>query len=209
MDTTGKTPDYAYQTSLGTCLGFQNLVYMYSKILIFQNTNDALPLYVTLSPWNENPIPSDMQQYLQPTANCQSNDYRIKALESSLTNGVSSTYDKGVKIFNWVRDNLIYSFYYNTENGAVNTYLNKEGNCVDHSHLLIALARAAKIPARYMHGTCTFTSGNVYGHVWAQLYINGKWYDADAISSRNTFGTINNWDENTVIMKGIYSELPF
>ena len=116
-----------------------------------------------------------MQQYLQPTANCQSDDYRIKALTSLLTSGVSSTYDKGVKIFNWVRDNLSYSFYYNTEYGAVNTYLNKEGNCVDHSHLLIALARAAKIPARYMHGTCTFTSGNVYGHVWAQLYINGKW----------------------------------
>jgi transglutaminase-like putative cysteine protease len=49
----------------------------------------------------------------------------------------------------------------------------------------------------------------VYGHVWAQLYINGKWYDADAISSKNSFGAINNWDENTVIMKGIYSELPF
>ncbi|MGZ7119401.1 MAG: right-handed parallel beta-helix repeat-containing protein, partial [Methanobacterium sp.] len=33
MDSTGKTPDYQYQTSLGTHLGFQNLVYMYSLIL--------------------------------------------------------------------------------------------------------------------------------------------------------------------------------
>jgi uncharacterized protein YpmS len=209
MDSNGIAPNYAYKTSIGTYLGFENLVYMYSKILNFQNSNNALPLYVTVSPWNNNPIPSDLQQYLQPTANCQSDDYRIKELTSSLTSGISSAYDKGVRIFNWVRDNLSYSFYYNTRYGAVDTYLNREGNCVDHSHLLIAMARTAEIPARYMHGTCTFTSGNVYGHVWAQFYVNGRWYEADAISSRNSLGTINNWNTNTAIMNGNYAELPF
>ena len=33
MDSSGKTPDFAYQTSLGTYLRFENLVYMYSMIL--------------------------------------------------------------------------------------------------------------------------------------------------------------------------------
>jgi transglutaminase-like putative cysteine protease len=179
--------------------------------LNFENVNGVLPRYVSVVPLNKNTesIPSDLQKYLQETANCQVNDYRIKALASSLTNGVSSTYDKGVRIFNWVRDNLSYSFYYNTRYGAVDTYLNREGNCVDHSHLLIAMARSAGIPARYMHGTCTFTSGNVYGHVWAQFYVNGRWYEADAISSRNSLGTINNWNTNTAIMNGNYAELPF
>lgn len=210
IDSGGVAPNYI-TSSLGD-IRYESAIYMYSKILNFYVGNDRLPSYVEVNPWNSNSppdIPPELQQYLQPTANCQVNDSRIKSLTSSLTSGISSTYDKGVKIFNWVRDNLSYSFYYNTKYGAVDTYLNRQGNCVDHSHLLIALSRAAGIPARYMHGKCTFTSGNVYGHVWAQLYINGRWYDADAISSKNTFGVINNWNKNTAIMKGNYASLPF
>ena len=33
MDSSGKTPDFAYGTSLGTFLRFENLVYMYTMIL--------------------------------------------------------------------------------------------------------------------------------------------------------------------------------
>jgi transglutaminase-like putative cysteine protease len=207
IDSNGVAPNFA-TSSLGN-IGYESTIYMYVKILSFYSSNSRLPSYVSMSTWKETTVPSDLQNYLNPTKNCQSDNTKIKALAASLTQGISSTYDKGVKIFNWVRDNLSYSFYYNTKYGAVNTYLNREGNCVDHSHLLIALARAAGIPAKYMHGTCNFTSGNVYGHVWAQFYINGKWYDADAISSKNTLGVINNWDKNTVVMKGNYIELPF
>lgn len=207
IDSYGAAPNHA-SSSLGN-IGYESAVYMYAKILSFYKSNNRLPSYVAMNTWKETSIPSDIQKYLNPTKNCQSDNAQIKSLADSITKGTGSTYDEGVKIFNWVRDNLSYSFYYNTKYGAVNTYKNKTGNCVDHSHLLIALARAAGIPAKYMHGTCNFTSGNVYGHVWAQLYINGKWYDADAISSRNTLGVINNWNENTVIMKGNYAELPF
>ena len=74
---------------------------------------------------------------------------------------------------------------------------------------MIALARSAGIPARYVHGYCKFSSGTIYGHVWAQLYINGKWYDADGISIRNSLGEINNWDKNKSTIEGTYAELPF
>ncbi|MBI5680498.1 MAG: hypothetical protein HZC47_06385 [Methanobacterium sp.] len=210
IDSNGDAPNYI-TSSLGD-IRYESAIYIYSKILNFYSGNSRLPSYVEVNPWNSNPspdIPTELQQYLQPTANCQVNDNRIKALATSLTNGISSTYDKGVKIFNWARDNLGYSFYYNTKYGAVGTLNAKTGNCVDTSHLVIALSRAAGIPARYMHGTCTFTSGNVYGHVWAQLYINGKWYNADAISSKNTFGVINNWNTGTYTLKGTYASLPF
>lgn len=209
IDSYGAAPNQA-SSSLGN-IGYESAVYMYAKILSFYNANNRLPSYVTMDTWKDTstPIPTDIQKYLSPTKNCQSDNAQIKALAASITKGTGSTYDKGVKIFNWVRDNLSYSFYYNTKYGALNTSQKRTGNCVDHSHLLIALARAAGIPAKYMHGTCTFTSGNTYGHVWAQLYINGKWYDADAISSKNTFGVINNWNKNTAVMKGSYAELPF
>ncbi len=51
MDTTGKTPDYQYQTSLGTHLGFGNLVWMYSKILNFYNITKYQPNFAEMKSW--------------------------------------------------------------------------------------------------------------------------------------------------------------
>ena len=52
MDSTGKTPDYAYKTSLGTYFGYQNMIYTFSKILNFQKTNNYLPNYVSVKAWS-------------------------------------------------------------------------------------------------------------------------------------------------------------
>ena len=142
------------------------------------------------------------------TANAESTSSTIKNLVASIISGKTTTYAKAHVIFNWVRDNVSYSFYYNTQKGALGTYSSRSGNCCDMVHLVVAPARAAGIPARYQHRTCTFSSGT-YEHVWAQLYVNGKWYYADAVSTRNTFGTINNWNLNTNTLHGTYTELPF
>ena len=48
MDTTGRTPDYAYGTTLGVFLGFQNLIKLYSKVLNFYSTAKYLPDFVEL-----------------------------------------------------------------------------------------------------------------------------------------------------------------
>jgi transglutaminase-like putative cysteine protease len=189
---------------------------MFSKVLNFEKTNNRLPGYTTVKSWSSvavstssgsTPVPADLQKYLAATANCQVNNAQIKALAASITSGKTSSYDKAVAIFNWVRDKIGYSFYYNTKHGAVGTLNAKTGNCVDTAHLLIALSRAAGLPARYVHANAKFTSGNVYGHVWAQIWVNGKWYTADATSSRNSFGVVKSWTSATI--KGTYTSLPF
>ena len=152
---------------------------------------------------------SSVPNYVQTTTNCQVTNSKIQALAASITSGKTSAYDKAVAIFNWVRDKLGYSFYYNTKYGAIGTLARMTGNCCDTAHLLIALERAAGIPARYVHGYCKFSSGNWYGHVWAQIYIDGKWYNADATSYRNTFGVIKNWNTKTAKIYGTYASLPF
>jgi transglutaminase-like putative cysteine protease len=187
---------------------------MFSKVLSFQMTNHRLPSYVSVTPWakttaqaaGEAPIPDSLKKYLASTTNCQVTNADIKALVASLTKGKTTNYAKAVAIFNWVNENVDYSFYYNTKRGAVGTLKNKTGNCVDTSHLLIALARAAGIPARYKHATCKFSSGT-YGHVWAEIWVDGKWYSADATSSSNSFGVIKSW--KLVTLKGTYTSLPF
>ncbi|MGZ7095986.1 MAG: transglutaminase-like domain-containing protein, partial [Methanobacterium sp.] len=94
-------------------------------------------------------IPANLKPYLASTTNCQVSNAQIQALAASITSGKTSANDKSVAIFNWVRDNMGYSFYYNTQYGAVGTLNAGTGNCVDTAHLLIALERAAGIPAKY------------------------------------------------------------
>ena len=152
-------------------------------------------------------IPKSLQKYLKATKNCQVNNARIKSLAKQITRGKTTQKAKAVAIFNWVRNKVGYKFYYNTRKGAVGTLNSRSGNCVDTAHLLIALERAAGVPARYVHGKAKFRSGKWYGHVWAGVHVNGRWYKADATSSRNSFGVTKNW--NRVILKGKYVSLPF
>ena len=214
IDANGVLPNYA-TINLGK-LNYNSMIYMFSKILNFQKTNNRLPSYVTVAPWStisqstaSTVVPAELQKYLAATANCQVTNAQIKALASKITSGKTTTYAKAVAIFNWVRDNIGYSFYYNTKKGAIGTLSAKTANCCDTAHLLIALSRAVGIPAKYVHVSARFTSGNIYGHVYANVWVDGKWYSADATSSRNTFGVINNWNLATCTLKGIYASLPF
>jgi len=215
MSSNGRAPNYA-SSSLGT-IRYESLVYAFSRVVAFHDDNSRLPNYVSVKSWtsqtggtNPGDTTTDpaLQKYLVATANAQSTSSTIKNLAASITSGKTTTYAKAQAIFNWVRDHVSYSFYYNTQKGALGAYSSRSANCCDMAHLVVALARAAGIPARYQHGTCTFSSGT-YGHVWAQLYVSGKWYYADAVSTRNSFGTINNWNLNTYTLHGTYASLPF
>lgn len=196
IEDNGRAPNYI-SSSLGK-IRYESLVYMLSKIISFQDTNNRLPTYVSVTSWSSQSGTSSgsLSKYIQPTANCQSTSSTIKSLSASITSGISSTYSKAQAIFNWVRNNLSYSYYYDTKKGALGALSSRSANCCDHSHLVIALSRAAGIPGRYIH---------VYGHVYSQLYANGVWYNADAINNSNYFGQA----KSSTNILGIYAELPF
>jgi uncharacterized protein YpmS len=209
IDANGKIPNYA-DSNLGK-LRYENMIYLFSRILAFQKTNHRLPDYVTVTPWST--VPASLQKYLKATTNCQVNNAQIKSRAKSISSCKSSTYGKAAAIFKWVNDHTTYAYYSNSQKGAVNTLKANKGNCCDLSHLLIALERAAGIPARYVHGCCHFSSGEWMGHVWAQVWVDGKWYTADSSWSTNTLGVVNNWDRATAITSGknygTFACLPF
>lgn len=184
-----------------------------SRAEAFYKKNGRLPSYISFGTRN---ISITTFQKNVATAGLKINTSSTKidtssvsALAASLKAGSSSQYDTAVKIFNWVRDHITYSFYYNSKYGASGTLKYRTGNCCDTANLLVALARSAGITARYLHGTCKFSSGTWYGHVWAQLYVNGKWLNADATSNRNSLGVVNNWNTKTYTLHGTYNTLPF
>ena len=219
ISTNNRAPNYV-SSNIGKII-YSEVIDAFSRILAFYDTNKRLPSYVIISysssssasatgtGLNEDNKVSDLSSYLKSSKNCEVNNSKIKSLVSSVTKGLTSDNAKATAIFNYVRDNLAYSFYYNTKYGAVGTLTAKQGNCVDHSHLLVAMFRTTGIAARYVHGTCKFTSGSTYGHVWVQVLINGKWVVADATSSKNSLGKISNWNTKSFTLKGIYSSISF
>jgi transglutaminase-like putative cysteine protease len=186
-----------------------------SRVQAFYTKNGRLPAYISygtrkilIATFKQNIATAGLKLTLT-SATKPIDTSSISALASSLASGSASQYDTAVKIFNWVRDNITYSFYYNTKYGAAGTLSSRLGNCCDKTNLLIALSRAAGISARYKSGYCQFTSGTWYGHVWANLYLNGTWIAADTTSYRNSLGVINNWNTATFTLYGTYTTLPF
>ena len=209
-----------------------------SKVLVFYSSNNRLPNTLSLlsnevdgsgssassssvtkkgnssqykTGLNEitNLTAAQLKSYLTASGNDAINS-AIKSLASKLVSGKTTTWAKAEAIYNYVRDNISYSFYSNSKKAASGTLSSKSANCCDQANLIVALCRAANIPARFSHAQgCTFSSGLVTGHVWAQIYVDGIWYSADATSSRNSLGNIKNWNVKSFSSLKQYAHLSF
>ena len=234
----GNTPKYDSSNDLGK-ISFNNYVYVFCELLSYYDDKNSFPTTVNVdssvfgissgnSTTNNTNITTNITTkttgsgindvntinntsvYLVATANCEVNNAQIQALAASLISGLNTTLEQATAIYDFVRDNISYSYYANTKYGALGTLTKGYGNCVDQASLVIALFRAAGIPARYVHGKgCTFTSGLYTGHVWAQVLVDGVWYCADCTSTRNSLGHIVNWNTASFTLASISAEISF
>lgn len=101
-------------------------------------TGNLLPATNTAAPAPQSP---DLSETIDVTFTPA-----IRTLATSLGNNP-------VKIYNWVRDNIVYTPTYGSIQGADATLQTLRGNDYDTASLLIALLRAANVPARYAYGT--------------------------------------------------------
>lgn len=210
---TGKTSSNGYATiKTSVAIGKYKVSVKFNGNNFFMESSASKSVNVKLSMFkngiNQKNAVSYLSVYLKSSSHCKVGAKNVKALVKKLTKGMTSKVDKAKAIFNYVRDTLAYSYYYNSKYGSSTTLKLKKGNCVDHSHLLVAMYRTAGFKARYVHGTCTFSDERT-GHVWTQVLIDNTWVCGDAISYRNSLGKIKNWNTKTVHIKGKYASLPF
>ncbi|MDI6751344.1 MAG: transglutaminase domain-containing protein [bacterium] len=89
-------------------------------------------------------LPTDAD--LKPTIDVQITD-EIRKLANETLKG------NPVLIYEYIRNNFDYEPYYGSLKGSQQTLWEKAGNDFDLASILIALYRAANIPARYVYGT--------------------------------------------------------
>jgi transglutaminase-like putative cysteine protease len=106
----------------------------------------------------------------------------IKELARQIAGGAKGTYEAARKLSADVHDRLE-KVYGASHDRASDVLEAGQGDCTEHTVLLVALARALGIPARPVHGLvyARYADGQdaLYWHAWAEIRSAGEWIPLD------------------------------
>lgn len=131
------------------------------------------------------PLPDE---WTGPELHVESDNPQIKALASELSTGQESRCLQVRAFYDYVGDNLIYAF--NGQDWGAQAALGPMGaDCSEFASLMMALSRAAGLPARYLEGLAYLTEEDSglgrTEHAWLELYLPGVgWAPVDPTFGR-------------------------
>ncbi len=125
------------------------------------------------------------EQYLEADAP------QVMQLSSELAAGKPNACAVSRSIYDYVRQNMHYDVFNPGSIGALQTLQTMSGDCTEYADLMIALSRAAGIPAQYVDGvTCCTENGYVESenkHNWALTYLPSVgWVPMDPTWGKNS-----------------------
>ncbi|MGE0130138.1 MAG: transglutaminase domain-containing protein [Blastocatellales bacterium] len=112
--------------------------------------------------------------FLNPTAQINSKDPAIIALAKQIAGDDKDGRSVARKIGEWTYRNLKWK---KVESDTVDTLASRAADCLEHSELYVALARALGLPARVVTGAA-LSGGSFGAHAWVEIYL-GKWVELD------------------------------
>lgn len=125
-------------------------------------------------------------RYISPSAYVDSNNQSVIDLVYQIVTPQMSETEKLKAIHDWVSGNISYDYQTFLEEDttlvpASQTLESKKGVCRDYSFLVAALARAAGLQAKVIHGQALESSGwSSQSHAWNEVFADGKWITLDA-----------------------------
>jgi transglutaminase-like putative cysteine protease len=125
-----------------------------------------------------------LSSFLEPETHVESDAEEIKTLARQLSAGSTSPCQTLRVLYDYVGDNISYSSYESGDRGAVWALEQGNGDCTEFADALLALSRAAGIPARFLEGV-TYRAGETpdpsqIKHDWLEAYLPGNgWVPLD------------------------------
>lgn len=121
-------------------------------------------------------LPGTALSYLRPSRFCQSDKFPafVKRRFGDLSGGA-----KIQSIVDWVAKEMTYLPVSGATTTVMDTFAAREGVCRDYAHMVVALARAANIPARYVAAYGPDVDPPDF-HAVAQVWLDGSWHLVDA-----------------------------
>ncbi|WP_294195277.1 transglutaminase family protein [uncultured Sphingomonas sp.] len=161
-------------------------------------------------------LPAAAIQYLFPSRYCESDRFEnfVRRTFAGLSGGALA-----VALVDWVRTNVEYAPA-PPGGGALHTFAERRGVCRDYAHLLVALARAAEIPALCVSVYAPGVDPPDF-HAVAELWLDGAWHlldatgmarademarvgvgrDATDIAFMTIFGTADLWEQRVRVLR--------
>ncbi|WP_017665239.1 transglutaminase-like domain-containing protein [Porphyrobacter sp. AAP82] len=121
-------------------------------------------------------LPGEAVQYLMPSRYCPSERFAelVEARFAGLCGGALIA-----AMSDWIAGHLAYVPGASTvDTTALHTFHDRAGVCRDYAHLMIAMARAADIPARYA-SVYALRANPPDFHAVAEVFLGGAWYIVD------------------------------
>jgi len=128
-----------------------------------------------------NKVLRNRSDFVKATPFIQASDYMIRQKAKEIVKPNDAPRIKAEKIVNWVYRNIEKRPVLSIPN-ALDTLINRVGDCNEHAVLVAALARAAGIPAQIEAGI-VYQKGRFYYHAWNVLYT-GQWITVDAVMNQ-------------------------
>ncbi|MGB9937641.1 MAG: right-handed parallel beta-helix repeat-containing protein [Methanobacterium sp.] len=201
MDNNGYAPDHVSNTSLGDSMGFQSLVYMYSKILSNYTSNRTLPDEINVIPWiaviNPDNVYNFNSQKVFNTIQEAIND--IATVDGNIITLSNKTFTENVVINKYI---TIDSLYETATVNALNTSLpvfkiETNGNGTTIQCLIIK--GAINNTGVYINANNVTVCGNNITNNLNGIYIN------NSTGSSLTGNTIVNNSGNGVIVNACFN----
>ena len=122
-------------------------------------------------------LPAEAIPYLNESRYCPSNKFH------AFVERRFGDHEGGMKIArmrDWIESRFTYvAGASDAETGALDSFVERRGVCRDYAHVMIALARAAHIPAR-MASVYALRVAPQDFHAVAEVYLDGDWHMVDA-----------------------------
>ncbi|HEY0595964.1 transglutaminase family protein [Sphingopyxis sp.] len=121
-------------------------------------------------------LPAEAIPYLNESRYCPSNKFH------AFVERRFGDHEGGAKIGrmrDWIESRFTYvSGASTSETGALDSFVERRGVCRDYAHVMIALARAAHIPARMASAYALRVAPQDF-HAVAEVYLDGDWHLVD------------------------------
>jgi transglutaminase-like putative cysteine protease len=128
--------------------------------------------------------------FTSPELHIESNNPQIRSLSLELSQGSGTACEQARAFYDYIGNHLIYT--YNGKSWGAQAALGEMGaDCSEYTSLMIALSRAAGIPARYLEGVVHLDTASKElartEHAWLEVYLsNIGWTPMDPTLGRSS-----------------------
>jgi len=128
-------------------------------------------------------------KFSEPSQFLQSDDPAVIKHARDAVGDETDPWKQALLLEKYVHKNLSKKNFSTAMASAAEVAQKLEGDCTEHGVLLAAMARAVGIPARVAAGLVYVPRLESFGgHMWTEVYIDGRWIPLDATLGRGGIG---------------------